>query len=89
MVSEHWQEILVFVFLHNVQNTYNRAHKLVEKYQVEGSSGGGGGGEYPLQDGFGWTNGVTLRLLDMWCPKKSVCNNASDITGAGYSGSYY
>ena len=24
---------------------------------------GGGGGEYPLQDGFGWTNGVTRRLL--------------------------
>ncbi|MCQ4052018.1 hypothetical protein FK514_29370, partial [Klebsiella pneumoniae] len=22
---------------------------------------GGGGGEYPLQDGFGWTNGVTLK----------------------------
>ena len=25
---------------------------------------GGGGGEYPLQDGFGWTNGVTRHLLD-------------------------
>jgi alpha,alpha-trehalase len=24
---------------------------------------GGGGGEYPLQDGFGWTNGVTRKLL--------------------------
>jgi alpha,alpha-trehalase len=24
---------------------------------------GGHGGEYPLQDGFGWTNGVTRRLL--------------------------
>jgi len=23
-----------------------------------------GGGEYPLQDGFGWTNGVLLRLLN-------------------------
>ncbi|MBV6656012.1 MAG: hypothetical protein KI786_19735 [Mameliella sp.] len=22
-----------------------------------------GGGEYPVQDGFGWTNGVLLRLL--------------------------
>ena len=26
----------------------------------------GGGGEYPLQDGFGWTNGVTLALLDLY-----------------------
>ena len=24
---------------------------------------GGGGGEYPLQDGFGWTNGVTRHWL--------------------------
>ena len=24
---------------------------------------GGHGGEYPLQDGFGWTNGVTRKLL--------------------------
>ncbi|MCB0641893.1 MAG: hypothetical protein KDC44_09650, partial [Phaeodactylibacter sp.] len=22
-----------------------------------------GGGEYPVQDGFGWTNGVLLKLL--------------------------
>ena len=24
---------------------------------------GGGGGEYPGQDGFGWTNGVLLKLI--------------------------
>ena len=43
--------------------------KLVEKYVVEGAgTGGGGGGEYPLQDGFGWTNGVTLKLLDLYSP---------------------
>jgi alpha,alpha-trehalase len=36
---------------------------------VEGAgTGGGGGGEYPLQDGFGWTNGVTLKLLDLYSP---------------------
>ncbi|HRF28360.1 MAG TPA: alpha,alpha-trehalase TreF [Candidatus Saccharibacteria bacterium] len=38
-------------------------HKLVEKYDVEGAHGLGGGGEYPLQDGFGWTNGVLAALL--------------------------
>ncbi len=38
---------------------------LVEKYNVEqGASGsGGGGGEYPLQVGFGWTNGVLAKLM--------------------------
>nr|WP_238349417.1 trehalase family glycosidase [Pseudomonas sp. SWRI179] len=30
---------------------------------MSGRGDGGGGGEYELQDGFGWTNGVTLKLL--------------------------
>nr|WP_310617974.1 alpha,alpha-trehalase TreA [Pantoea cypripedii] len=68
-------------FLQNVQMTYDKQHKLVEKYVVEGAQlGGGGGGEYPLQDGFGWTNGVTLMLLDKYCPKDKTCNSARDIT---------
>ncbi|WP_416412694.1 alpha,alpha-trehalase TreA [Pantoea sp. App145] len=67
-------------FLQNVQMTYDKQHKLVEKYVVEGAQlGGGGGGEYPLQDGFGWTNGVTLMLLDKYCPKDKTCNSARDI----------
>jgi alpha,alpha-trehalase len=37
--------------------------KLVEKYDVA-NAGKGGGGEYPLQDGFGWTNGVLAALLN-------------------------
>lgn len=42
---------------------YNTQHKLVEKYNVVTGDGLGGGGEYPLQDGFGWTNGVLAALL--------------------------
>lgn len=38
--------------------------KMVEKYDVMNDSKLGGGGEYPLQDGFGWTNGVLAALLD-------------------------
>lgn len=56
-------------FLADVKQVYASDQKLVEKYVVEGpNAGGGGGGEYPLQDGFGWTNGVTLKLLDMYAP---------------------
>ncbi|MXP67441.1 alpha,alpha-trehalase TreA [Pantoea sp. Aalb] len=67
-------------FLQNVQQTYNKEHKLIEKYIVEGTKLGGGiGGEYPLQDGFGWTNAVTLLLLDKYCPKDKICNNANTI----------
>lgn len=37
--------------------------KLVEKYDVVNPGKAGGGGEYELQDGFGWTNGVLMALL--------------------------
>jgi len=42
---------------------YQHHHKLVEKYNVVDGAGLGGGGEYVLQDGFGWTNGVLTTLL--------------------------
>lgn len=54
-------------WLRTVAEYYCREGKLVEKYsmreQPEANARGGGGGEYPLQDGFGWTNGVTRRWL--------------------------
>lgn len=44
---------------------YEKTGKLVEKYDVSGAAEGGGG-EYPLQDGFGWTNGVLRKLMAMY-----------------------
>lgn len=44
-------------------SVYEKERKLVEKYNVYGNGGLGGGGEYPLQDGFGWTNGVFSALM--------------------------
>jgi hypothetical protein len=35
---------------------------MTEKYDVMDLSKPAGGGEYPTQDGFGWTNGVALAL---------------------------
>lgn len=49
-------------FLGEVQRVFDEKHKLVEKYDATGQAHGGGG-EYPLQDGFGWTNGVVRALL--------------------------
>ncbi|MEE4451672.1 alpha,alpha-trehalase TreF [Novosphingobium resinovorum] len=48
-----------------VNCTYLETGKMLEKYDVE-ERRAGGGGEYPLQDGFGWTNGVTAALLDRY-----------------------
>jgi alpha,alpha-trehalase len=62
-------------FLTNVQHTYDSQQKLVEKYDITSTGTGGGGGEYPLQDGFGWSNGVTLKMLDLICPKEKPCDD--------------
>lgn len=59
-------------FLAQVQALFDKEHKLVEKYSVEGENLGGGGGEYKLQDGFGWTNGVTLKLLSLYPQEKAA-----------------
>lgn len=45
------------------ERVFRDKRKLVEKYDVVAGDSGGGG-EYPLQDGFGWTNGVLATLLD-------------------------
>uniref|UniRef100_A0A8C6XUV7 Trehalase n=1 Tax=Naja naja TaxID=35670 RepID=A0A8C6XUV7_NAJNA len=45
---------------------YEKHGGMFEKYDVEGDGKPGGGGEYPVQEGFGWTNGVALQLLDLY-----------------------
>lgn len=54
-------------WLHTVDEVYQREGRLVEKYALRQlpahATTGGSGGEYPLQDGFGWTNGVTRQWL--------------------------
>jgi alpha,alpha-trehalase len=55
-IKHNWVETNIKVF--------KEQGKMIEKYDVESESGVGGGGEYPLQDGFGWTNGVLATLLE-------------------------
>ncbi len=50
----------------NVERVYENVDKLVEKYNVEDITLLAGGGEYPVQDGFGWSNGVYLSLHNCW-----------------------
>lgn len=42
---------------------YKQRGRLLEKYNVVSSGMAGTGGEYEVQDGFGWTNAVLLRLM--------------------------
>ena len=45
------------------RRTYKATGRMMEKYDVVDPERHAGGGEYPNQDGFGWTNGVALALL--------------------------
>ncbi|WP_317171137.1 trehalase family glycosidase [Croceivirga sp. JEA036] len=44
------------------EKVYENTGKFVEKYNVADLTLEAGGGEYPVQDGFGWSNGVYLAL---------------------------
>jgi len=58
MIACRWMAI--------VNDVYGQSGKLVEKYDVVTVGRSGGGGEYPLQDGFGWTNGVMRKLMALY-----------------------
>jgi len=44
------------------RRTYRVTGKMTEKYDVTDLTKRAGGGEYPAQDGFGWTNGVARAM---------------------------
>ncbi|WP_334656892.1 alpha,alpha-trehalase TreF [Sphingomonas panaciterrae] len=52
-------------WLGTVEAAFAATGKMLEKYDVEERKPGGGG-EYPTQDGFGWTNGVTSAILERY-----------------------
>ena len=54
-IAKRWAELNIKV--------YKSTGKLMEKYNVVDTDITAGGGEYPSQDGFGWTNGVLLKIL--------------------------
>jgi alpha,alpha-trehalase len=47
-------------------DVFKRTGKLMEKYNVVDTNLEAGGGEYGGQDGFGWTNGVLLKLINKY-----------------------
>ena len=50
-------------WLRQNMRVYEATGKMMEKYNVTDTTLTAGGGEYPNQDGFGWTNGVALAFL--------------------------
>ncbi|XP_008061105.1 trehalase isoform X2 [Carlito syrichta] len=47
-------------------DVYSQKSAMYEKYDISNGGQPGGGGEYEVQEGFGWTNGVVLMLLDCY-----------------------
>jgi alpha,alpha-trehalase len=68
-------ETIACRWMSNVNAVYRQSGKLVEKYDVIRTNRRGGGGEYPTQDGFGWTNGV-MRKLETLYPTDAALERA-------------
>jgi len=51
-------------WVENNKTVYRSTGRLLEKYNVEEIGMIAEGGEYQVQDGFGWTNGVLLSFLN-------------------------
>lgn len=45
---------------------FNKNKQMFEKYDAETPGKFGGGGEYKVQEGFGWSNGVVLEFLNKY-----------------------
>ncbi|WP_044199364.1 alpha,alpha-trehalase TreA [Dyadobacter tibetensis] len=45
-----------------IEKEFKRGGKMLEKYNVADTNMGATDGEYEIQEGFGWTNGVYLRM---------------------------
>ncbi|KAH9970761.1 trehalase [Lactifluus volemus] len=73
----------------NVSQSINNTGNMFEKFSVLDIDSGGSGGEYTVQAGFGWTNGVVLwvastfgeQLIAPECPDPLV--EASILNGVG------
>jgi alpha,alpha-trehalase len=63
-ISERWMSVNEKVF--------KATGRMMEKYNVEDISLESGGGEYPTQDGFGWTNGIYLVFHQMFKGKQGL-----------------
>jgi alpha,alpha-trehalase len=54
-------------------------NSLYEKYDVRRAGQAGSGGEYTVQEGFGWTNGVTMKLAEMYADHEMVIGDCPTL----------
>jgi alpha,alpha-trehalase len=68
----------------NLTNSANDSGHLYEKFSALDVDNAGTGGEYAVQAGFGWTNGVLLWIVSKWGDKlvRPTCPNVTlEVSG--------
>ena len=63
-----------------MHSSWQSSGALYEKYSCEEDGQPGGGGEYSVQTGFGWTNGVTLSLLAKYPDLSSATSTSTSMS---------
>ncbi|XP_023314191.1 trehalase isoform X2 [Trichogramma pretiosum] len=71
--SDPWAQRLAYEisqrWVRSNYKAFNETNSMFEKYDATVSGGHGSGGEYEVQLGFGWSNGLILDLLDKYGDK--------------------
>ncbi|PNF19664.1 Trehalase [Cryptotermes secundus] len=74
--DDEWAKRLAFEmserWVRSNYKAFNESGAMYEKYDATIPGGYGGGGEYETQEGFGWTNGVIMELLDKYGDRLTV-----------------
>ncbi|EFA08993.1 trehalase isoform X1 [Tribolium castaneum] len=65
---------LAFRWIDSLVKVAEDTHEMFEKYNAMFKGMYGGGGEYEVQTGFGWTNGVMLELIEHYYIKNKGAN---------------
>lgn len=83
--GDNWAQDLAFEitekWVRSNYKAYNESNAMYEKYDATVPGGHGGGGEYEVQLGFGWTNGVIMELLEMYGDRITAEERFTSIPG--------
>ena len=73
-------EKLVQIWLNSNYLGFQETGHMVEKYDAITPGIPGAGGEYTVQTGFGWTNGVMLSFLDTYGWNPTAANMTTAVS---------
>ncbi|XP_075219762.1 trehalase-like isoform X2 [Lycorma delicatula] len=93
LTGDNWAQDLAYEiavrWIRSNYKAFNETNAMYEKYDATVVGGHGGGGEYELQLGFGWTNGICMELLDKYGDRLTVEDHFTSLpaqTGASATG---